>query len=238
MNGAKLATLACLLNVDSRWYGLTVQHVLAEAEESVLSRTESRQPDQPNNLESTESIPAWATTLDRDDFVVDDVEYEIAVNERQEDDFAVARGEIDPRDASPFSNRLKELYDGAKSLGVMQTSLIFPIHELEHKEEPDLDWALVEVTEENKRPNLFHKVDTHDSVFRHLERVALCHPGEEREVLIMCSPLRYLRGTILCGQSVLGGINRSGRASVWNVILSRGDSKLLKFIIYLKYKVS
>ena len=242
-DGSKLATLTCLLKVDSQWYGLTAQHCFVEDEERTFPRMEALQEGQPQDLGSIESMSAWEANFEEDDFVVDDVEYEVEVDDTQTDNLTHAahgynanQGQLisqSTREPNPgansissFSQRVRELYYKSNSVDVMETHLIFPTIELEYKGEPDLDWALIKVEEAHKRSNLFHTVEPRGSISKDLEQFAHRHPGEEREVLIMCSPFKCLRGILLCGQSVLGGINRPGSASVWNVVLSRGESKM------------
>ena len=221
---SKLATLACLLEVNSHLYGLTVQHVFAEANGVTASGTKDPEKVQSQNLGSVASIPAWVAILDKDDFAIEDVEYEIAVNDKV--DTVHKSYKLDSYGMSSFSQRVRELYDGAKTLDIIHTALIYPTTELKHEQEADLDWALVEVREEDERPNLFPEIKSHDNSLKGFSRVAPHHPGEEREVIIISSSLRYLRGTLLCGHSYLGGITRTGSASVWSIVLSGKESKL------------
>ena len=108
----------------------------------------------------------------------------------------------------------------------IETSVILPSNELEISKMPDLDWALVMISEEqNHKPSRYMSTDDVPRPFFFSE-VARRHPGNEREILVICPMQNPKRGILLPGISFIGGINRPGVCEVWNLAFPGVQGKL------------
>ncbi|KAL4886118.1 hypothetical protein BJY04DRAFT_213653 [Aspergillus karnatakaensis] len=204
------ATLACLLQIDSSLFGLTVAHAFPH-------RSHRSSIDQPQT-----ECPGDCSILGDDGadrgkyrFPGDDVEYE---------SFEESDADETGRTVPSAMRTGNERFNGEdQPSGVL-------IMDPDNSVTPDLDWALIEVSaSQGKKPNLYLR-DENSQELVLLTDIAQRHPGQEREVLIIKSPEETRPGTLLRGSSIIGGINRPGQCEVWNVAfegahgLVQGDS--------------
>ncbi|KAL2836918.1 hypothetical protein BJY01DRAFT_251712 [Aspergillus pseudoustus] len=199
------STLACLVEVDSAVYGLTVAHSFAHL------------PLHPWAGDGTHGVDHRKNASEELMYLEDDVEYESV----EEADGAV----FTPAPSSTTGKN--EPVPGPFPPEQPATILVM---QCDHPDTPDLDWALFEVSpEQADKPNFYLSLANSQKPTL-LHKAAQRHPGHEREVIIIRSLHDHGLGTLLRGSSFIGGINRSGQCEVWNVALTdahgliKGDS--------------
>jgi hypothetical protein len=209
------STLACLLQIKSGLYGLTVSHAFAHLVKPVSEDVEIRVDSDPDRGATLDEQPI-ESALEDAQFIVDDVEYEsFEADDVQSNTTVLANIQEASRD-----RRILPPSQG------IEASVIIPSNELEILKMPDLDWALVMISEaQNQKPNLYM---SGDDVLRpvFLSEVAQHHPGNERDILVICSMQNPKRGILLPGISFIGGINRPGICEVWNIAFPGAQGKL------------
>ncbi|RDW72593.1 uncharacterized protein DSM5745_07765 [Aspergillus mulundensis] len=210
------ATIACLLEVDSNTYGLTVAHAFAHL---VSSFPEKGEPPNGGHNRHVSGRSFSEFGFHDDCFAVNDIEYE---STEEGDTLSDSTGVT-----------VVAVPDSEKRFGVGQEeerSVVLHLKDDGDPSSPDLDWALAEVSNgQSRKPNFC--LSTEDPANpRLLHEVAEQHPGAEREVLIIRSIHCPRRGTLLPGSSFIGGINRPSPCEAWNVAfagehgLEKGDS--------------
>jgi hypothetical protein len=216
--GVRLATLGCLVKVQSNLYGLSASHAFERIVKSTsvtIDIPTDRRSQDDSRSESFSDVPDMVQTIEKEYYLVDDVEYELEKVEYSEEPYAPStRGTEDGDDDPP--DYLTEQ--------IMRGTIIFPSDEF-NGIMPDLDWALIEVTEgQYQRPNAYITVTgPPEPVF--FSKAAPCHPGEERDIVVVSSALTPRRGLLLAGTSFIGGINRPNICEVWNIVLLGARSK-------------
>ncbi|CZS98718.1 uncharacterized protein RAG0_07332 [Rhynchosporium agropyri] len=223
LDSLRLATLGCLVRVGSKLYGLSAAHAFEQ-----IVRSKSRPPDLPTGSPRPEDLVSdlLSCSFVRDEryfvndedecyLVVDDVEYDLDSEETSGDTTA------------PLESYTPFYQDGHREVSekIMTGAMIFPSDGFTHITWPDLDWALVEVTErQHQRPNAYMALtEPWGPVF--LSELVKYHPDQQRDIVVLSSALNRRRGLLLPGISFLGGINRLGMCEVWNIVLT-GEEKL------------
>ncbi|XMA13369.1 hypothetical protein WAI453_006160 [Rhynchosporium graminicola] len=174
-----------------------------------------------SSFEKLHRVPNAATderyfVNDEDEcYLVDDVEYDLDSEETSGDTTA------------PLESYTPFYQDGHREVSekIMTSAMIFPSDGFTHITWPDLDWALVDVTErQHQRPNAYMALtERWGPVF--LSEVVKYHSDQQRDIVVLSSALNPGRGLLLPGISFLGGINRLGMCEVWNIVLT-GEEKL------------
>jgi hypothetical protein len=205
-NGSS-STIACLIEIDSTAYGLTVAHAFPSLFQPLGAEGETRRPIYDSDF--MDSVQG-ELHLGDNDFSDDEIEYESSEEEHNFSELDSPPTQDHETSKSDRDFSLDE--DEESSTNIMMIS--------DHPDAPDLDCALTELSnEQSKKPNFYVSPD--DSQHPILVReVAQRHPGEERQVLIIHSLSDPRPGTLLCGSSYIGGINRPGQCEVWNVAFS------------------
>ncbi|RSM09304.1 hypothetical protein CEP52_004155 [Fusarium oligoseptatum] len=225
------STIGCILQVDSKFYGLTAAHLLHQGIKAQglhgikvpahdhLHFTTITQPSDIAELILGPCISPSETDLDyhmndeEDDDFVDEVEY-----------LDLAEDDLDTPVTTPVvDTRTIPLEDGQ----VRRTALLDSSScstSFESSNVPDNDWALVPLdAEESKLPNaFFDPKNTSRPTFFSSTQGSL--PEKETRVLIVASNHRVLRGLLQPVPSFLGGITRKGQAEYWTVALSGGEA--------------
>ena len=203
--GDRISTLGLLLSVDSKLYGLTVDHLFRrqrDEERSIVTR-EPNIPSDGHNAEDNRPDGSW----------VDDVTYEdLYDNQKDSDDGSMASG-LSPA-AVTMDRAVTENGDasitGHRVDSVREADLSTPY----------LDWALIEF--ENgyfERPNAFYLEDDplHPKFFTKLS----ASPETSRVRVFMVSGVSGTReGVMLNSYSYIGGTPGEKLCQAWNVILS------------------
>ncbi|KAL3462737.1 hypothetical protein BJX64DRAFT_287951 [Aspergillus heterothallicus] len=210
------STLACLLEIDSQIYGLTVAHVFPHLIPLVCEENQTEQ----NICDSSGSADLASEVVFEDDaFVKDDIQYDIPDGDTTAD-----------HDPLPDVTLEVDKIDGVLQLGKQERSSPILIMEPASPNTPDLDWALIKVSdEESKKPNFYLAPDDAQKPIL-LHTIAQHHPGHERPVFVIRTLQDPRPGTLLRGSSFIGGITRAGQCEVWNITfagphgLVKGDS--------------
>ena len=221
--GSRLATFACLLNVDSEFYGLTACHVFKEMENPSDLLLDNHSWNLPKASELGHLLSAWNETLGENAFVADEGIYDFSKASENESDLKMVtlKPQLNSKSLEGSGQTQAPKVHGTES---MTSTVIFPSSELDGKLRSDLDWALIKVEEADVLANCIYY---RGISFGHITQFAVRHPGEEREVLLINSSNdSYPRGTLLCGISLLGGLTRPGLVKVWSLMLSEGSCKL------------
>ncbi|KAL2062849.1 hypothetical protein VTL71DRAFT_5921 [Oculimacula yallundae] len=143
-DGRRLATLGCLVRVQSKLYGLSASHAFQR-----MAKSDAPTPEMPADSHQSEDLfsdllscgsmeDEIDLTDDVDDCcIVDDVEYDLDATESSGNS-SEPSGSVTPAD----QDSLQEL-----PVNVMSGVIIYPSDELDDSKKADLDWALIEVTE-------------------------------------------------------------------------------------------
>lgn len=203
----RLATLGCLVKIQSRFYGLSASHAfesIVRATPLVIGTSLGRNP--PENTLSVHS-----TMSQKVEDLVDDVEYDTDDEKSSVESIVTS---VNNPNVGPES--LQDITEE-----IMHGNVIFPSEEFFNGTmKPDLDWALIEINNKRyKRPNAYIAV-TESPMPIFFSKTASCHPGEQREIVVISSALNPKRGFLLPGKSFLGGINRPNMCEVWNIVLT------------------
>jgi hypothetical protein len=219
---SRLATLGCLVMVQSKLYGLSASHAFERIMKGTSDTTETSANDPPDRDYSAEVLPetsALSQTVEEQYYVIDDVGYLLDDTECDLESTAPLEDETE-RNEGNSQDQTDQIMNG---------TVIFPSDKYDGIMNPDLDWALIEVDERKyQRPNTYIAV-TGPSRPVFFSKVALRLPDEQRDIVVITSALNPKRGQLLPGKSYLGGINRPGMSEVWNIYLTESES------IYLFY---
>jgi hypothetical protein len=205
----RLATLGCLVKIQSNFYGLSASHAF----ESIMRSTPLVIEASVGNRLSDTSLSVHSITSQKGKeayYLIDDVEYDSYDDVSSVDSIAPSDDNSNFRSESP-QNSTEE---------IMKGNVMFPSDEFfAGTRKPDLDWALIEINEKQyKRPNAYIAV-TEPSKPIFFSKAAAGHPGEQRDIVVISSALNPKRGILLPGKSFLGGINRPNMCEVWNILL-------------------
>ncbi|RSL89325.1 hypothetical protein CEP51_001272 [Fusarium floridanum] len=225
------STIGCILQVDSKFYGLTAAHLLHQGIKAqglhgikvpAHDHLQFATITQPSDLDAlilgpyvslSETDLDYHMNDDEDDDFVDDVEY-----------LDLAEDDPETPVLTPVANtRTIPLEDDqVRRTALLASSSCSTL--FESRNVPDNDWALVPlVTAESKLPNaFFDPKDTSRPTFFSSTQGSL--PEKETHVLIVASNHRVLRGLLQPVPSFLGGITRKGQAEYWTVALSGGEA--------------
>ncbi|RSL95486.1 hypothetical protein CDV31_013883 [Fusarium ambrosium] len=225
------STIGCILQVDSKFYGLTAAHLLHQGIKA-------------QGLHGIK-VPAhdhlhFATIIQPSDIAElilgpcispSETDLDYHMNDDEEDDFVDDVEYLDLAEDDPETPVLTPVVDTRTLLleddQVRKTALLAysgRSTSFESFNVPDNDWALVPLdTEESKLPNaFFDPKDTSRPTFFSSTQGSL--PEKETHVLIVASNHRVLRGLLQPVPSFLGGITRKGQAEYWTVALSGGEA--------------
>ncbi|CAM1508010.1 Fc.00g048580.m01.CDS01 [Cosmosporella sp. VM-42] len=254
--GNSISTIGCVLQIDSKFYGVTAAHALHKADEAIFLNSkidlphgmiplvdemaqETRQPvsnsvtgvprtdplDDQSSVASDEGMAESAYTTqtsipdseldqlsENDVDFVDDVEYDTLTEngEGAWQELAVLGFRDMPLDDEPI-NSIAVLPPDKCSAACAYCKV------------PDNDWALVKLSAtEHQLPNAFFNVNCMSQpIF--FSSIPGGLPKEEREVLIVASNQRVLKGLLQPISCLLGGITRNEQAEYWTVVLSSGE---------------
>ena len=218
LDSQRQATLGCILSLGPLMiYGITAQHAF----ESAKNEMSHSSPESEEEVQDDQRFSSPTSALAWEDAVVDDIEYDLSEHQDAIDDADQQRREIEA--VREKQHQVEHPLD----LRFLKTTVMFPSLELDHSDEADLDWALIEITQPASPLAGAEFLSTRDLSFP--SHVALECPHEHREVVILTNPQR--RGTLLCGKSFLGGINYPSLMEVWSVIISNGHCKFILLLI-------
>ncbi|CZT44162.1 uncharacterized protein RSE6_04296 [Rhynchosporium secalis] len=180
LDSLRLATLGCLVRVGSKLYGLSAAHAFEQ-----IVRSKLRPPDLPTGNTQPEDLVSdlLSCSFVRDEryfvndedecYLVDDVEYDLDSEETSGDTTA------------PLESYTPFYQDAHREVSekIMTGSMIFPSDGFTHITWPDLDWALVEVTErQHQRPIAYMALtEPWGPVF--LSEVVKYHPDQQRDIV-------------------------------------------------------
>jgi hypothetical protein len=213
----RLATLGCLVKIQANFYGLSASHAF----ESIVRSTPLGKGASVGNRPSGNLLSAHSVTSQKGKdayYLIDDVEYDNDDDESSVE--SIVPSDNIPDFRSENSQNLTE--------EIMKGNIIFPSDEFfAGTMKPDLDWALIEINEKQyKRPNAYIAVtEPARPVF--FSKAASCHPGEQRDIVVISSALNPRRGVLLPGKSFLGGINRPNMCEVWNILLTGEEGECI-----------
>jgi hypothetical protein len=187
----RLATLRYLVKIQSNFYRLSASHAfesIVRSTQLVMGASVGNRPSE--NLLSAHSI----TSQEGKDayYLVDNVEYDNDDNESSIE--SIVPSNNIPNFRSENSQNL--------TVEIIKGNVIFPSDEFfAGTMKADLDWALIEINEKQyKRPNAYIAV-TEPARPIFLSRAATCHPGEQRDIVVISSALNPRRGILLPGKS-------------------------------------
>ena len=247
--GPQCSTIGCVIEIGSELYALTAAHAIrpsklhsnpAEAKENNASMDTIMHDavDFPSgserfNLTTMENdymqTRIFTTpTFDRipldetyeiDDYVADEVTYDIFTDADQDDELIDGNRPLVAKGPAPET---RSFAPGQEALA------FFPDYQNTHdSSSQDFDWAAIHLKErEQWYPNaLVSAGDPSQPVFLH--EVAATHPRSATRVLIITSNHTVRNAILQPISSVLGGINGSRASTVWSAVMSGSDSKFL-----------
>lgn len=217
--GHRTATLGCVLQIDSRFYGLTASHALrplihrlGASPSTTHAEPKTEQCISPEG--DTSGVPAieqGASSPLREgdyDFLEyhEDVIYEDFTDE--ESDFYDEDSEVRSEDG-----------EGAFSQDNTSAVVAFMDNAYDYQG-PDLDWALIRLDQpERYRPNAFFSPsDPSAAVF--IQPKAARLPHQPVDVFVLVSPRRVKRGVLQPSTAFLGSIEGIRPSTVWTVIMN------------------
>jgi hypothetical protein len=210
--GDRTSTLGLLISVDSKLYGLTVDHLFCDQKakrEEILPKVSDILLDHGETKDDQENEE------NLEDYWVDDVIYHAM---DYDEDTTELRGpetqrppEVDANAGNDFMQHLSEPIVGHK---------IDAIHELDPSN-PYLDWALIEFDDGYfKRPNAFYSKDGR----KHLKFFNRASPppspnDNEIQVFMISGPGKTRKGVLVNSGAYIGGDPGQILCKAWNVIL-------------------
>lgn len=209
--GNRTSTLGLLISVDSKLYGLTVNHLFKNegAEEQATFVNESDILPDEDDSEGNDADSPW----------VDDVTYEDMENANSVSDNGSVTSERSyvkvTMDHGPTE------YDGASINGHKVDSL-----SVTDTATPYLDWALIEFDDGYyERPNAFYPEDDLANP-KFLEIVSIAPKTGQINVFMISGMSGTRKGVMLNSNSYIGGKPGENLCRAWNVILSDSGRKL------------
>ena len=224
-HGDRTSTLGLLISLDSKLYGLTVDHLFNKQMEEVQPTIE-KEPNilfDENDTEDNQANWSW----------VDDVIYEdIENDQRASDNRSVASGGPGPHVEIAIDQTLIEQH-GTPINGCKVNS----VHNLDPST-PYLDWALIDFDDRYfERPNAFYSED--DPVNpKFLTRLSTAPEVSGVPVFMISGVSGTRKGVMLNSNSYIGGKLGEDLCQTWNVILSGSAGQLQILEEYLWLTVS
>lgn len=207
----RLATLGLLISVDSKLYGLTVDHLFDK-------RMETR-----SMIESASGIPSEECDAEDDEFDkewIDDVKYE-------DFDSDTNSNFSDDRSAASGSSVREVVIDQECAEHQEDTPInghkLDPIN-VESTSKSYLDWALIEFDDGYfERPNAFYSEDD-PTTPKFLSKIADTPTTDSTPVFMISGVSGTQKGVMLNSNSYIGGSPGENLCRTWNVILSSSAS--------------
>ncbi|PQE32163.1 Ankyrin repeat domain-containing 52 protein [Rutstroemia sp. NJR-2017a WRK4] len=203
--GDRTSTLGLLISVDSKLYGLTVDH-LFKSQRGEEQATIANEPDiLPDEDDPKDDQADWLW--------IDDVKYEDMENDgRVLDKGLVISGQSDAKVTMDYG--LTEYY-GASINGHKVDWL-----SVTDAATPYLDWALIEFDDGYyERPNAFYSEDDPANP-KFLRRLSAAPKTSEVNVFMISGVSGTRKGVMLNSNSYIGGKPSENLCQAWNVILS------------------
>ena len=211
--GDRRATLGLLISVDSKLYGLTVDHLFSDQspkrEELLFKYSDTLLPERDevkDNEEEGERLEHhWL-----DDVTYDATDYDGEIMACNGSEIRWP-SDVDANAESAFTKHLSEPISGHK---------LDAIHEMPPSN-PYLDWALIQFDDESfKRPNAFYPKD--GGKLLHLLTKASPPPGPSDSnipVFMISGSSKARKGILVNADAYIGGEPGQTLCKAWNVIL-------------------
>jgi hypothetical protein len=220
--GDRTSTLGLLVSVNSKLYGLTVDHLFRNQgneersmkveELYILPDEDNTEDDTEDNIEDDRADESW----------VDDVLYE----DIADDQLASESGSVTSRKShADVTTDHALIKQGITRIESINGHKVDSIHEMDSWM-PYLDWALIEFDGGYfERPNAFYSED--DPLYpRFLTRASAAPECSGVHVFMISGVSGTRKGVILGSYSYIGGKRGESLCQVWNVVLSGSARKL------------
>ncbi|KAI8675927.1 PH-9 domain-containing protein [Fusarium keratoplasticum] len=251
--GHSTSTIGCILQVDSRFYGLTAAHLLdremeisrrhklrspphshlrclkAQEPDSISFATQSMASPSDDGSSTTSGYGMVESTYTAHTSIPDSVLYDQISDD--DDDFV---DDVEYQGLEENDQEAPRVVEGPESQPLPFET--FPTHHpatfapsscselCEYSRIPDNDWALVAMNvAEPQLPNAFFDA-SQTCQPTFFSSTPGSLPEEDTPVLIVASKQRVLCGMLQPVPSFLGGITRKGQAEYWTVVLSKGGA--------------
>jgi hypothetical protein len=221
-HGDRTSTLSLLISVDSKLYGLTVDHLFNKQMEEVQPMIEKEPNILVDEKDTGDNQANWSW--------VDDVIYEDIENDRRaSNNGLVASGGSGPHAEIDMDQTLVKQH-GTSINGFKVNS----VHNLDPST-PYLDWALIDFDDGYfERPNAFYSED--DPVNpKFLTRLSAAVEVSGVPVFMISGVSGTRKGLMINSHSYIGGKLGEGLCQTWNVILSgsAGELQILEENLWL-----
>ncbi|KAG4416220.1 hypothetical protein IFR04_010623 [Cadophora malorum] len=204
--GDRTSTLGLLVSVDSKLYGLTVDHLFGSQrgeEQSTIANEPDILPDEEDSEDDSAGWP-W----------IDDVQYEDTEVDTRVPDTAGSTISVQVHTKLTMDHGLSE-HQGAPMNG-HKVDLLYKIDTAT----PYLDWALIEFDDGYyERPNAFYP-DGNPANPKFLRKISPAPKIGEVNVFMISGVSGTRKGVMLKSNSYIGGRWGENLCQAWNVILS------------------